>query len=305
MSRRRHVDYDDDYYDDGYYDEEEEEEEQAYDDTSQCVWGANHAGNEAQESSQSELLDALAEEFRVCLGDASIPRDQVDAVLVAADYDVDSAIQIIRQQLSTAEAESRESAARLEASQPSAIARMLENEAGEEKRPDLPRDLQSPLAAQRPPNAFAFDEPSPDDVVQLRKKAGRARAQAVGSSVVPTTGSHLKNILDSSGKRDCASKGSGVKKGTLEMKEAKGSGRSGNAVLQATGSPKSQAELVASATPGTSVPATAPKQRLAKMKIPSCNELAARCPSVSIVVAGHVDAGKVSVGAASLLVCGR
>lgn len=273
MSRRRHDAYDDDYYDDGYGDYEEEEEEEEGEGTAQYSWNHTQAEDQAAEASQAELLDALAEEFRACLGDASIPRDQVDAVLVAADYDVDSAILIMRQQMSAAAAASKESASQLAASEPSPIARMLESEPADHDVPELPS---AASAAEQPAHAFAFDEPSPDDVVQSRKNAGRARVQAISSAQAAKPGALAKKPQIGSTRREGPVPTGTGKKGAAVADAAPGKGR-------------------AHSETAVPVAAPAPSQHVGKLKIASCSDLAARYPSVSIVVAGHVDAGKVRV----------
>lgn len=269
MSRRRHDAYDDDFYDDGYGDDYEEEEEEE-EDSSQYVWNQDQTETHATEASQTELLDVLAEEFRACLGDASIPRDQIDAVLVAADYDVDSAILIMREQIEATQAASRESATRLEASEPSPIARMLESETGDHHIPEMPSAAADVEQAMR---GFTFDEPSPDDVIQMRKNAGRARAQAISSAVAPAPAVLAKETRKASVAREKPAPVS-AKTGAADPPPAKG---------------RTQSKTTAS------VLAPAPSQRAVMLRIASAGDLAARYPSVSIVVAGHVDAGKVSV----------
>lgn len=274
MSRRRHETYDD-FYDDGYgddydYDDEEEEEE----DSSQYAKNEDRTENHVTtEAAQTELLDNLVEDFRVCLGDATIARDQVDAVLVAADYDVDSAMVIMREQIAATRAASRESATRLEALEPSPIARMLESETGDHHIPEMPcaaTDVQQPI------RGFAFDEPSPDDAIQMRKNAGRARAQAVSSAIVPKPAAVAKKPSKTAAPRE---------------KPAPESVKTGATV------PSPAKRLTHSKTTAPGLP-PAPSQRAGALKIASASDLAARSSSVSIVVAGHVDAGKVSIDTA-------
>jgi hypothetical protein len=297
MSRRRHVDYDDDYYDDGYYDEKEEEDEYE-DDTaanSKYVRPEGATENFPSDPSQSHLLDALVEEFRACLADASIPRDDIDAVLVAAEYNVESAIQIMREQISAAETESMQAAARLEALKPSAFARMLEVETGdEEDLPEMPVELQSPCKNPATSSGFAFDEPSPDDVVHSRKNAGRARAQAASTSGVSSGATGLKSSEKSTVGGANRRRGAAAPRRVVEAKPAMSVpvGIRSTAPDDSDG-PAMPTRGAAKGMPAAPAALTAPKQRVGKVKIPQCSALASRSPCISIVVAGHVDAGKV------------
>jgi elongation factor 1 alpha-like protein len=276
MSRRRNVEYDDDYYDDGYYDEEEEEEEEEEDaaSASQYLRRAGDDAHAATDPSQAELLNSLAEAFRVCLDDARIPRDQIDAALVAADYDVDAAIQVMRQQLAADEAQTAQAAARLVASEPSAIARMVDVDANDTQVPAVPTEAFPAPPSPGATAAFAFDQPSPDDLVQRRQQAGRARTKAAGSSALSRPPAPARKT-----------RGNVTDVAAPPSKQLP-------AAPPAPARPL-EAKRLSQQAPASASSAAAPKQRARKLKLQSPEDLVLRAPSVAIVVAGHVDAGKV------------
>jgi hypothetical protein len=134
MPRRRPaIDYDegDLYDDDGFYDEELDGEQETNTRSDAVRWSSvevhQSAATDPRELSTdadaSAALNELVNEFRSLLGNCRIPREQIDAVLVAADYDVEEAARILETSMVE---ESSETARALESSKPSAIARMID-----------------------------------------------------------------------------------------------------------------------------------------------------------------------------------
>jgi elongation factor 1 alpha-like protein len=298
MSRRKQVVYDHEWDGDDYYEEEEEEEEEGA--ASQYMWRggeerqcATTSDTQVADDAQAELLDALADEFRACLGDPRIPRDQIDAVLVATDYDAEAAIDLLREQLEEAAADSAPAASRLESSRPSAIACMLDD--------DDMGDIRSPLPAQTTPGdgndddgssdaslaarfAFSFDEPSPDDIVNRKQSGGKARKTAL---VFPNPRSRARVVMDAGKSRVKADPSAVVAEPRPHSMQAAPIGRLEKNPKQAEKKPPAFPLSSCAAKPLVQV-----KQRSKKVRTRTPAALAAAAPSVSIVVAGHVDAGK-------------
>lgn len=308
MSRRKAIDFDDDYYDDGYYDDDYEEEEEVEDVDTQYMYTPNEAGgNEPYatgvDPSQTELLDTLAEGLRDCLGDDRIPRDQIDAVLVAADYDIDSAMAILREQKIQQESEAAEALGRLQIAEPSAIARMLDSDQDGTDLPKLPEPVAGIQLQHEPSRSFAFDEPSPDDLVQQRQQAGKARAKEVAardatSKVQPKK---LRGGVVNAGVKAKPMTASGVKPGGNKV-AAKPTGGTGAGSISGGSSsagekPGDVKRKGKKAEPNSAAASSllSTKQRVKNVKLRPAEDLATRFPSVSVVVAGHVDAGKVCV----------
>lgn len=316
MSRRKTIDYDDDYHDDGYYDdydEEEEEEEAGEEANSQYLYsrspagghGASGSGVDASvDPSQAELLDTLADGLRECLGDETIPADQIDAVLVAADYDIDGAVALLREQRSKQELFVADAPNRLRAAQPSAIARMLDadQDSAELARPDLPLQNQELLIGGDRSGMFSFDEPSPDDLVQQRRSAGKTRAKEISAREPGNAerGNKLRGgVVDiGAGPKPGGSKPAGTREQPAQGSRAIASRlKDVSGVSSPAGKPLTVHRKDKTGQGGSSGTSCrpAPKQRARSVKLLSAKDLAGRFPSVSIVVAGHVDAGKVRV----------
>lgn len=270
MSRRQ-IDYDyDDYCDDAYYYEEEEEEAAPSGEASAYMWQSSPAPAD----DQAGLLDTLAHEFRALLSDASLTRDAIDAALVASDYDVEAAVSLMRSASAADAAARAASAARLEGA-PSAMARAVgEGDEGDVAR--MPEAAVTPVKAGAPA-MFLFDSPSPDDVVRQQRADGETRAQ--GAARIKK-GLRLPGGTVDLGRakaKRVEAKERGEAKVVAKAREESlggGGGRGGVGVKRGQGG-------------------EGPKQRARAIKFPTAAKLAARAPSVAIVVAGHVDAGKV------------
>lgn len=273
MSRRQ-IDYDyDDYCDDDYYSEENEEEDEPSGEASAYMWQSPAAGDD-----QAALLDTLAHEFRALLSDRSLSRGAIDAALVASDYDVEVAVGVMR---AASEREAREratSAARLEGA-PSAMALAI-GEGDEGEVAWMPEAAVTPKkVVGDAPHVFLFDSPSPDDVVRQQRVEGETRVRGAAK---------MKEGVRLPG-------------GTLDLGRAKAKKVKAEVEAKAKATVKDEnlEGGVGGVGRGGVVPergqaAKGPKQRAREVKFPSAAKLAARAPSVAIVVAGHVDAGKVS-----------
>jgi hypothetical protein len=304
MPRRRGpVDYDqDDLCDDYDYSEDEPENVQDPSDGGQAGHGnsairsvglgssSQNVGSGVRPTDSTTELDDLVEEFRQCFGDRSICREQIDAVLVAANYDVEEAMLLLERNLSDAGGEAVRA---LESAQPSAIALMIDSEEQERaERTTPPTEYLPSLFANQPTNPFST--PSPDDVVQQKQKAGRFRAFSVSSAIeqnrettsnVTGGDKQLDPKLQASNSRQLRSEptaGSSVQ----GVKNLSGS-RSGTVHVSDAASGKSKRGKADASTVAKI------EQRSKAIKLPLPSELAREAPSVAIVVAGHVDAGKV------------
>ncbi|CDF32380.1 HBS1 protein [Chondrus crispus] len=263
MSRHRHIrnlcydDYDDyaDDYDD-YYSEPEPEPEP-----------------EPGPDDESLLAD-LAAQFRRCLNDDTIQEATIDAAIVAADYDVDAALELLRQQRAADAAAATAAMASLQLSHPSPIARMLEEDAAPAEPPRMPEpaDTREPLVLSggnallpREPadiSPFRFDKPSPDDVL-LAKKGGAGRKKL--ALRMPKVKPGSRNAVIDAGKVN----------GVAEVPKKK--------------------EPPAVVKPAKKPPQAAGMNSKVKQRVKTADfrtKVKEGCSSVSVVVAGHVDAGK-------------
>lgn len=292
MSRHRHVrnlrhdDYDD--FDDGAdsYEEEEDADMAAY------MW----RGDSVADSATDSLMESLAAQFREMLGDESVERSEIDAAIVAADYDVEAAIVLLRSQIEVAGALEVAAAARLELERPSPIGRMIgeeeEEEDDDEERcrtaglsglpPAVPPRVQALVVEsgnaltrsdfERPAaSVFQFDKPSPDDVVHAKHAHGSARIKSA-----------LKLPPPSSRRRSSPA---------VAVAAAAPAVASVTPKELPSGRVLSKAAAAASATPMQKQPQLkAVKQRAKKVDMTA--KKGRSSSSVSVVVAGHVDAGK-------------
>jgi hypothetical protein len=251
---------------------------------------AQHVITEARPTDSSAELDELVEEFRHCFGDRRILREQIDAVLIAANYDVEEAMLLLERNLSEAGGAAVRA---LESAQPSAIALMIDCEEQEQAERTTPSTEYLPtlLANQQ---ASAFSTPSPDDIVQQKQKAGRFRAVSVSSarershetkSTVMGGGRQVDPKLDASNPR--LSRSVPVVRSSVSVQGAKNLSGSSNGAADAPDAASGRSVR------GNVEAVTKIEQRARAVKIPPASELAKEAPSVSIVVAGHVDAGKV------------
>jgi hypothetical protein len=298
MPRRRPaIDYDegDLYDDDGFYDEELDGEQETNTRSDAVRWSSvevhQSAATDPRELSTdadaSAALNELVNEFRSLLGNCRIPREQIDAVLVAADYDVEEAARILETSMVE---ESSETARALESSKPSAIARMIDAD-----EQDL-SGIHVSIPAFAPPGLAtsqksAFSTPSPDDIIQQKQKAGRNRA-VVASSVNAQILQGKAPVAGPSGLTDSGmASANSTHDASENLRQSAEPSRKGR-----TGTNKSH--VGTRAVRGESETVHHTRQRDHPSKLPSASVLAKEAPSVAIVVAGHVDAGKVRILAA-------
>lgn len=296
MSRHRHVrnmrleDYEDTYdsYDDDYYDDPEQDP-----DASEYLWkgaspdasSAALAAPSAMSATDAALLNDLAAQFRLCLNDDTIQESAIDAAIIAADYDVDAALQLLRAQQEADAAAAANAVSSLELKEPSAIALMLQDEVAPappvqlldtgNPPPEQPVELYSGTAL--PPRKgplspivpFKFDKPSPDDVVRARQAGA---------------GDRKKTALR-------MPKASALRSSTRSKVIDAGKPKSMAVSAPAKAKEKVEGEVLRNPEPPTaSVEPVKVKQR--GKKIDFSQKRKAGCSSVSVVVAGHVDAGK-------------
>lgn len=295
MSRHRHVrnmrleDYDDAYdgYDDDYDQPEDDPEASEYlwKGSSATASSATSAPPSAMSATDSSLLNDLAAQFRLCLNDDTIQESAIDAAIIAADYDVDAALQLLRAQRDADAAAAANAASNLELREPSAIARMLQDETAPVPSVQV-LDTANPLPAQAvelhsgtalPPQKgpltpiipFQFDKPSPDDIIRSRQAgAGDRKKTALRMPKASALRSSTRSKVIDAGKS----------KSVSVSAPAKAEAKVEEEVLK---KPEPQA---ASAQP------VKVKQRAKKLDFSQKQK--AGCSSVSVVVAGHVDAGK-------------
>lgn len=315
MSRHRNVrnltldDYDDGY--DDYEMSEEEEEELVDSDTAQYLWRNDHDQSFPNEQRNSQLQDDLVERFQEVLG-VQLDRSSVDAALISADNDADHALELLRLQIDS-ERNAQLSAPvsnQLLNDQPSSIAQMLTDEQSEvpelppsihneqQKEPALLMNARTALMlshTEKPlTRPFDFTEPSPDDLVQAKQSKGRVRKTAALNSMPPEMArlnvdrgntesskpldaQSSPTLLKLPGKRSELQRIKPAKlpaaaTKTLNRRRAKPSAAS----VQREDTPRQKKELV---------------QRIKKIDLAGAVKKR-DISSTSIVVAGHVDAGK-------------
>lgn len=293
MPRRRNAGYDDDDLDDGYddyYDDYDDYEEDDY-----SGHAETEGGNAAAENAQDHL-EYLVEEFRTVLG-RNVAREQVDAVLVAANYDPSHALELLQSQI---DQETRATTSTLESSRPSAVARMVDINDGvdDPAPPELPNpapvEASATTAGTPAQQPFQFDKPSPDDLINQRRSMGRARAQRVMnmSSAAPGTALGLSEppVSSTSAKQQPSGK-------TKQLQRQSDSALSESTPVDVGAPAEPRTEPTtrkgASAKDKKQQPKRPPKQRTRKVPLQSAEALASASASVTVVVAGHVDAGKV------------
>lgn len=284
MSRHRHFrnlryeDYlDDDQQDDAYDDYD-------YDQDPQTA----HTANPPENADGDPILDDLVHQFRLQLNDDTLPTAEVDAAIIAADYDVDAAIQLLREQRAALEAVAEAQAARLEMQQPSAIGRLLDEgsnsghvfvEIAAEQQPRYEQlesveggpALDRGKLADRVERRFHFDLPSPDDVIIAKQGKAGMRAQAIR---LP------KASALSTGKA-----GVSVEEKKVELKGKKPLAKAGVQPRSA----RTKREMRGDAKNSV----TKEKVTAQRVKVVDLTKRKkAGCRSLSVVVAGHVDAGK-------------
>eukprot|EP00177_Eucheuma_denticulatum_P007205 GFKZ01013110.1.p1 GENE.GFKZ01013110.1~~GFKZ01013110.1.p1 ORF type:complete len:747 (-),score=125.92 GFKZ01013110.1:1283-3484(-) len=301
MSRHRHVrnlrldDYqdDDDYYDDPHY----EEDSTADHDTAQYLWNPTSTQPEPPPPPpQDDLLSDLTAQFRTLLNDASLQESDIDAAIVSCNYDVDAALDLLRSRFeSVADAPNLE-LQRLENNSPSPIGRMVDET--EDSPPQLPMpagnaqwdtcvhvDSGNTILPSRDSTAivpFAFDQPSPDDIIKQKQGAGGARARALR---MPKASYFKTSANDNAKSRQTRSA-----KVAEKVPADQGKGRMSGSGARVEDKPSAKRERGAAARAPSQQVVRDIKQR--QKPVDLSERIASGCNSVSVVVAGHVDAGK-------------
>ncbi|PXF43298.1 HBS1-like protein [Gracilariopsis chorda] len=300
MSRHRHIrnlryeDYmdDDDYYDDDYL-EEEEEEEQPY------AYQQHPSDEQHLSENPDGIFEDLVQQFRVHLQDDTISAAEVDAAITAANYDIENAIQQLRSQRLSAQQRQQKQLEKLELKNPSNIGQLLSHT--EESQP-LPLPPQSEVDVNQlelsgfstfvhltPPSQckakpYAFDDPSPDDVIASKQKKANSRAQSIRMPKLsmlrvtpsPSTQNTRTNETSVSNTKNGASSSRNAR--TLPIQTAK-KNKAKNAAK-----PKSTTSAASDAMKSVEV------QRSKKIDISQIQKKGSS--SIPVVIAGHVDAGK-------------
>lgn len=309
MTRRKNQRYladEFDDFDDQYYDDEEQTEQddpeqlRSYycrpSDSSALQREADH------DPSQDDLVDVLTEEFRAVLQHERLSRDQVDAVLVASDYDVEIALNTLKREFEEEGRRSQESSTRLESSQPSAIGQMMD---GDETRYREARISDQSEASKtfgtvnsgtvhaadtQDVKRFSFDGPSPDDLVRQKQWQGHERS-ALARSLTGAAGASRPASSSS-----FTSKQDDVKR-VGSTKFSGDAGQRGSFSLPKP-SPRKSGHPSRAAMDGDNSERNVKKDALVHQRgkdipLPKPEDTAHASNSRCVVFAGHVDAGKV------------
>ncbi|CAN8073837.1 unnamed protein product [Agarophyton chilense] len=299
MSRHRHIrnlryeDYmDDDYYDDDYYEEEEEEETPAEYETQQSC-------QQQDEENPDELFVDLVQQFREHLQDETLSSAQVDAAIIAANYDIEQALKQIKlQKESSVELEGRK-LSQLELKTPSDLGQLV-SDGAEHQAPPLPpesevnvNDLElagfSTVVHLTPPSQwttkpYKFEDPSPDDVIFAKQKKASQRVQSIRFPKAST-------LLGSSSK-SVTVRGKAVNEKTPTKATAKLSNSKARPQSKESRPPsKSPRKQKSDPKNGTATEKPPPDTQRTK-KIDFSQKVKDGSTSIPVVIAGHVDAGK-------------
>lgn len=288
----RYDDYNDDYYDDDY----DEEEEDPSDETSAYLWRTSPPAQQpaptATSANDDSLLNDLTAQFRIALNDDTIQEAEIDEAILATDYDVDAAMALLRAQREEAAAAAAAEAARLELQRPSPIGQMVQDTTGVEPGHARPlaalalaaandavtvesgTALPLPGSSVEPPEPFRFDQPSPDDLIRAKQAGTGGRKKMVLR--IPKA-SALRSAPTVTAGAPNASASAGIATSAVKTKN--------NGVTKAQSRQTPAAQGSASTAPPKVF-----KQRAKKVDISA--KVKAGSNSVSVVLAGHVDAGK-------------
>lgn len=297
MSRHRYVrNMDLGEYDDGFDDDYSDEEPgQELDPDNQYIWKGSSTSSfgtafavapPPQQPDDASLLNDLAAQFRLCLNDDTIQESTIDAAIIAADYDVDAALQLLREQREAEANAAANALSNLELTDPSPIAQMLDEGSSSLSHPALPDNTAAiphqPVEVhsgnallprndpQEPIVPFKFDKPSPDDIL-LAKQAGAGERKKTILRMPKAS------ALRSASKRKALNSATPKSTPDTTVKEAETTGSAPKPPKR----PEPQQSTVAPVKV---------KQRIKQLDLTA--KVKAGCSSVSVVVAGHVDAGK-------------
>lgn len=310
MSRHRHVrnirldDYDDSRY---LSDDPLSDDDPPDDQTSAYLWNPPSPPppqpSVATTPNDDLLLSDLTIQFRTILNDPTLQSADIDAAVLACQYDVEAALTLLREQV--AEKTQRYAAIavkHLEKNEPSPIGELV-GEQVEEQTLQMPRGSSAEVAVEvQSGNAlrvdggekvvpFAFDRPSPDDLVRMKQGAGGKRARALRmprasalrgaakkEESVEVGGKEREPGREEKGQSEFRGKQSKRENGEREGHKVSDEVHANELPNQDNGKPD-ESKIVKNV-----------KQRLKPLNL--SRRVQEGCRSVSVVVAGHVDAGK-------------
>lgn len=265
-----------------------------------------------------DLLDDMVEQFRTVLNDRTLSSMQVSRALQDADYDWEIALAALRSLQIT----------QAEEAAPSRIARLLTDEdlnndnvsrnnlplgrlpsvsvsaANEKGAADVPdydtfvahsgTALVSDASSTTDP-PFQFDHPSPDDVIRAKQARGAARTnpslrlpRPAGSSRMVGPSSNVKPSTSNAN----AKNGDGSTQDEQSIKKGSKKPVLPNKPLKPLKPPRpARAPPRSSVNASSSAPSSSVVKQRAK-KVNTEDRITNDSPSISVVVAGHVDAGK-------------
>lgn len=323
MSRHRHIrnlrldDYEDSYdpFDDPLSDDDPPDEQ-----ASSYLWNPRSPPptqpTSAPTPSDDTLLSDLTIQFRTILNDPTLQSADIDAAILSCQYDVDAALTMLQERVAEkVQSDTAAAVHRLEKDAPSPIGELV-GEQVEEQMLRMPLGGSAEFVVEvESGNAlrleegervvpFAFDRPSPDDLLRMKQGAGGKRARALrmpkasalkGVSKKEGDGKEReKTIQRKREEREGSKSEEGVRKqegGALDKRKDSNEDRTRDL---SRGNDGRRSELK---------PLKDIKQRLKPLDL--SQRVQEGCRSVSVVVAGHVDAGKSTLMGHLLRLVGR
>lgn len=310
MSRHRHIrNLRLDDYDDGYDDYDD------YDDYEEDDYNNQYNYNQQQQSQENQpsddLLEDVVRQFRQLLNDDTIPEQVIDIALQEADYDFENALNNLKEQRRIEEQKAIERLSQLEKTDPSPIAKMFdETTQNQSQRLQLPKTNPERIPSFESFNnyhggefvtretwespsvePFAFDTPSPDDIALAKQRRGVARAQAVRLPKASELRA-MNNKSNTPNQAGSSSKQNNDQSTAVKPKKPL-AGSSKDAENRFRRREEERKERNQRNREKREEKVTVPKvikQRTKKVDLTAVKK--ASTSSVSIVVAGHVDAGK-------------
>lgn len=289
-----------------YLDEDDYDDYDAYDDYDDYNDQQNSANlethTEAQQAGRSQsqnplddsLLEDILQQFRFVLSDDTLTTAQVDEALHEADYDWEVALAALKTQRPTAAAEQ---------ATPSPIAALLMDETSEKNLPFPPPTPISPdydgfvadqgttLSPSKSAQTlgedpsitqpFRFDRPSPDDIVRAKQARATNRTTPALRLPRPSQPRQHKRAVNITNEA-VAGPSHSVQDAPAAVPAAENT-----AVKSAAGEKPTSGQLRVNTN--TKV-VKVERQRLKKVNIST--RVSNTTPSVAVIVAGHVDAGK-------------
>lgn len=321
--------FDDDDYDDDYEDDDYDASHYQYQPRNNASnfdqflppghqdHSQNQSAPEQNDNLDDDLLDDMVEQFRTVLNDRTLSSMQVSRALQDADYDWEIALATLRSlQITQAEEAAPSPIARLltdddlnndNVSRNTPLARLpsVSVSTANEEGTDVPdydtfvahsgTALVSDASSTTEP-PFQFDHPSPDDVIRAKQARGAARAnpslrlpRPAGSS---RTVGPSNNVKPSTAPNASAKNGDGSTEDELSIKNGSKKPVLPKKPLKPLKPPRpARAPPRNTANVSSSAPSSSVVKQRAK-KVNTEDRISNDSPSISVVVAGHVDAGK-------------